>query len=327
VEVKAAFSKLKGNRGKPLFFFFCESGADGKPVLVMDSKKVPPKETKAILATAKKKGKCSGKLAMNDDGELLVTPTGSAPSALAKGLQLAARNANAMVFNGIVIQQGAEADEDESEGEGEGERETESESEVIPEAPPVPGSPGANAPTAETTRVQERLKAILPLAVAAQRAGTPAAEALKLGVSQVQVFLRKNEPAQAAALLDRLDKLVKQAPSNGAPPNGSPPSDSTNPGLAAWTQARTKVVAKLKDYAKKVGDAKIPDHAKVAIRLLSVGKQLTAAPTTSKQLSELERYLAQDEVVQLAEQFPGDNFPIRAPLLAALQEMRQYLPK
>src|SRR5262249_16679893 len=138
VEVKAAFSKLKGSRNTPLFFFFCESGEDGKPVLLLDNKKIPPKESNAVLATAKKKGKCSGTLAINDDAELVVPAAGSALSSLSRGLQVAARNANAMVFNGIVIGASEAKEEEDTDAEG-GE---------VPPAPPLPSSSGGKPPKA-----------------------------------------------------------------------------------------------------------------------------------------------------------------------------------
>ena len=214
MELKPAFSKLKGSRGLSLFFFFCEQAEDGKPALVLDNKKIGPKVFKPVLDTAKKKTKCFGRFEMNDDGELLVTPTGSFPATLAKGIQIAARNANTMVFNGIVIKPAApEEEEDEDEADG-----------AIPVAPPQPQNGNGASPkteaktaTADDARFNARLKEFLPKVLAAQKAGAPAAEALKLGVSQAQLFGRKNDYAQANALLDRLEKLAeKPAPQSDA---------------------------------------------------------------------------------------------------------------
>lgn len=116
LEFKAAMSKLKAAPGKGMHFFFCEAGPDGKPLLIIDTKKIPKSTQAEALKTAKKKGKCSGKLDMSNEGELELTPFGNPPTSLARGVQVVARNANAMP-KGIVIKE-AEPEEDEGNVDG-----------------------------------------------------------------------------------------------------------------------------------------------------------------------------------------------------------------
>jgi hypothetical protein len=241
LQLKAAFSQMKAARGKKFFFFYCEKGEDGKPVLLIDTKAVPPREQAAVLQTAKNKAKCHGTMFINKDAELNVLPKGSALATLERGIQTAARNQSALVFSGIVV------GPVEAEEEG-----------------------GGTAQSAQP--------------------GAPAAQSAQPGA-----------PATDEA-------------------RGS------NPGLQAWEQARNRIVEKLKLYAKIVGRIEMPDQQKVQLQLLAVARQLTTRPTTLPQVNELERYLSQDAIVRLAEEFPGDSIPIRQPLLAALATIKQHLP-
>jgi hypothetical protein len=311
VDLKPAFSKLKASPGKAiLHYFFCEASESGMPILLMGNKKVPPKDYKVILETAKKKGKSLGRMEFNAANELIVTPIGSFPSSLARGIQVAAREVGAMVFSDVVINP-SEPEDGATDDPG------------VVEAPPPPSASKGND---ESVRFLARLKKMMPEVLETQKANAVVAQEVKQQISEAQVFVRQKDFAQANALLDRVQVLVKSPPADGA--KIQPKTDASrkqNPGLAVWTLARTKVVDKLKLYAKSVAAAQIPEHTKIQIRLLSVAKQLTAAPTTEKEVSELERYLAEDEVVHLCEEFPGDNYKIRATLLAALKQVRKYL--
>jgi hypothetical protein len=114
LEFKAAMSKLKSAPGKGLHFFFCEAGEDGKPLLIVDTKKIPKAAQAEALKKAKKKGKCSGKLDMSSEGELELTPFGAPPTSLARGVQVVARNANAMP-KGIVVKDAVPDEEGDEE--------------------------------------------------------------------------------------------------------------------------------------------------------------------------------------------------------------------
>jgi len=197
-----------------------------------------------------------------------------------------------------------------------------------PAASETPPPPSASKRSDETARFLERLKKMMPEVLQTQKANAAIASVVKQQIGEAQVFVRQKDFAQANALLDKVQVLVKPAPAGGAKTQSkTDASRGQNPGLAVWTLARTKVVDKLKLYAKNIAAAQIPEHTKIQIRLLSVAKQLTAAPATEKQVGELERYITQDEVVQLCEEFPGDNYKIRATLLAALKQVRKYLPQ
>ncbi len=102
MKLSDAFHSLKQKPDASLHYFFCEADAEGKPALVIEKRAIPLDDQKAILATAKKKAKSSGEMQIKD-GELVIDPKGTPPGCLAKGVQIAARNANAMVFSGIKI--------------------------------------------------------------------------------------------------------------------------------------------------------------------------------------------------------------------------------
>lgn len=128
IDVKTAFARLKSTPGKGLHYFFVEQGKDGKPILLVDAKKIPEAQKQQALAGAKKKTVSNGELAMDREGELHVTPRGRPPIGLAKGLQIVARNANVMP-RAIVVEEALPEDEEETateqdSGEPEGSEET-----------------------------------------------------------------------------------------------------------------------------------------------------------------------------------------------------------
>jgi hypothetical protein len=92
MDVKTAFQKMHGKPDVAYHFFFCEQGADGKPVLLVDTKKIQPPEMDKVLQTAKKKNKCVGTLNMPESDVLNADPVGSFPSSLAAGLKKVAKS-------------------------------------------------------------------------------------------------------------------------------------------------------------------------------------------------------------------------------------------
>jgi hypothetical protein len=137
LDFKAAMSKLKSNPGKGLHFFFCEQGADGKPVLLVDTKAISGSQQAEVLKTAKKKSKCAGEMEVNKEGELELTPKGSTPTSLAKGVQVVARNANAMP-KAIVLKPPVPEDK-------------EPQGDIGDEAPPQPLPISSDVPTSYST--------------------------------------------------------------------------------------------------------------------------------------------------------------------------------
>ena len=95
-------------------------------------------------------------------------------------------------------------------------------------------------------------------------------------------------------------------------------------GLAGWQAARGQAVASLKaleDAVRRGGD---PDADSAVILLRAIRANLTEAPTTSRQVDELDRYLSSDDIVEAAEtpNTYGVRVDIRAPLLKALAGLR-----
>jgi hypothetical protein len=194
MDLKQALIKMKGARDKPFFFFFCEQGEDGKPVLLVDVKPIAPKEINLVLATAKKKNKAAGKMSINLAGELNVLPKGSAPNNLATGIQKAARNANAMVFSGVII------GPHEEEGE---------ESEPQPAVPSplagapaeegrVPSAPPAPPPSASPAPIAPLLPGgkpadFVPVWAAAKIAWQAASDVVNGQITRLQRALRKSD--------------------------------------------------------------------------------------------------------------------------------------
>jgi hypothetical protein len=122
--------------------------------------------------------------------------------------------------------------------------------------PPAP--PGAAAGDG-AARFTARLKALLPAIQKAQGDNTPAAQDIKLRVSQANVFARKNDFAQANDLLDNVESLLKETQTgetNGAQAGdqpGKPPSLVVlQQSRLAWDQTRKVIQAELQKLEKSV---------------------------------------------------------------------------
>ena len=85
--------------------------------------------------------------------------------------------------------------------------------------------------------------------------------------------------------------------------------------MAEWQKKRTAAVAALKSVATKIASAKHASSAKAIMEIQAVMKNLTAEPTTLQQVTELQKYLGSDDVVQDVCELAED---IRTPLLRAL---------
>lgn len=99
----------------------------------------------------------------------------------------------------------------------------------VPPAPPLPEQ-RAKPAAAASDAFKARLTALLPRIKAAQAAGGPAAEEIKLRFSEAGVFARKNDFAQANALIDRVEAML--------PPAGRAAAPGKGPSLVALQQAR-----------------------------------------------------------------------------------------
>src|SRR5262249_10940481 len=97
ITFKEAVRKMSSDPNLKYYFFFCEKGEDGKPVMLVDTKKLDPKKdgpAKETLGTAKAKGNSIGTMRLRDK-VLSLKPqgTGLAQNKLETGVKLAANHA------------------------------------------------------------------------------------------------------------------------------------------------------------------------------------------------------------------------------------------
>jgi cellobiose-specific phosphotransferase system component IIA len=189
----------------------------------------------------------------------------------------------------------------------------------IPKAPPLPGSDLAAV-------FKTRLTALVPQIK--QAVGTPAGDAAKLKASEAGTFARKQDFEQANALLDEAETLLRQPVSDtteplvdGATdaPGETDQSAELREAIDTWKSAQSSTVTKLKVIEKKIAAANHPDTMKALIELKAVISQLAGTPDTTQKVSEMERYLEQDDVVQDVCELAED---IRTPLLAATVRLK-----
>jgi hypothetical protein len=206
MDIKAAFSKMKSQPGATLHFFFCEQGEDGKPLLIMDNKPIPSAERSVALAKAKKKNKGGGRMEIDTEGELKVTPLGSPPSCLAKGLQIVARNHNCMPKSIKILKEEPEQPETSPATDT-----------AQPGTAPTQQQPQQSGSKKPMTldKIEGRQKRLVEaIKKIAARKIPEIAETLKdavLATSQASVHLRKKEGEQAAAKLDEASQLFSEA--------------------------------------------------------------------------------------------------------------------
>ncbi len=93
MDVKQAFQAMKS---KPVRFWFCAQDEKGKPRLLFHPTQVPQTEIDKVLKTAKNKTVANGMMKLEKTGELSVITKTAAPPALAKGVQVVARESNVM---------------------------------------------------------------------------------------------------------------------------------------------------------------------------------------------------------------------------------------
>ncbi|MES2639946.1 MAG: hypothetical protein V4850_10705 [Myxococcota bacterium] len=124
--------------------------------------------------------------------------------------------------------------------------------------------------------------------------------------------VRSQDFAAANKTLDEIEALL-------AGPAGASAGEAA---LAEWQRSRAQVVKSLNVVAQDIAKARHASSAKAIMEIKAVLANLTAAPTTERQVEELETWLANDEVVadicDLADDF-------RAPLLKALAELRPHV--
>jgi hypothetical protein len=118
MDLKQGLGRLKAQPGSSLHFFFCEKGADDKPVVLLDSKAVAKDAEKEVLARAKSKTLARGTMHIDEAGDLCVTPRGPCPSGLQRGIEKAAKHASVAHYFKTVKLNGAEAATEETARSG-----------------------------------------------------------------------------------------------------------------------------------------------------------------------------------------------------------------
>jgi hypothetical protein len=178
---------------------------------------------------------------------------------------------------------------------------------------------------AQHDQIVARIKATVArfTKVAAAVGADPAAAKLlqearaKLGEANAGLAAGKFDAAETA--LGETDEKLVQALKTRAPAN-----KPSNPGdaLTDWQARRNTAIASLKAVAGKIAAAKHPSSTRAIIEIQGVIKNLTAAPSTLQQVTELQNWLNTDEVVQDVCELAED---VRTPLLGSLERLHAEL--
>lgn len=140
----------------------------------------------------------------------------------------------------------------------------------------------------------------------------PDAARLKELVAGLTQLSKAGKFGDAGKVLDGIEKLLKGG-------GGGAAAKDAAKALDEWKSRRAAAVTSLKSVATQVANAKHASSAKAIIELQAVIKNLTEAPSTVQQVKELERWLADDDVVTDVCELAED---IRTPLLGALGQLR-----
>ncbi len=131
---------------------------------------------------------------------------------------------------------------------------------------------------------------------------------------------------EADAELDEIEALLEQGVdadagtgARGATADAEPVSPDA---MTSWKTRRAAAVTALKAVAAQIAETRHASSARAIIEIQAVVKNLTPEPASLQQVTELQRYLATDDVVTDVCELAED---IRAPLLDALAELRAKL--
>ncbi|HVB67308.1 MAG TPA: hypothetical protein VNE67_05555, partial [Acetobacteraceae bacterium] len=94
--------------------------------------------------------------------------------------------------------------------------------------------------------------------------------------------------------------------------------------LAGWQAARATAMTSLRALEAAVRRMDVPERDRAVILLRAIQANLTEAPTTPRQVAELQRYIETDDIIAEAEDPNGFGITValRQPLLAALAVLR-----
>ena len=304
-ELKTALrNAVKATEAKPHYFALLLKGSEG--LLIVDKRKIPS----ATVDAAKKKagsstvvrGICFG----GEDSTVFQTlrsPGGNVASTIKKAAQTQA---------GLSIKPelrvGAADDGGEDEAETQEAPTSDTSSRPTPTTAPGKGTPGAD-PAAKAAydtllaRVQQEVQA-------AQAAGSAAAAKV---APLLQLASHKAKAGDHRAAVQALQS-VQAALQKGAAQLAA--------AAEAWRTRRAAAVSSLKAMAAQIASAKHGSSARAIIEIQAVVKNLTAEPKTLAQVSDLQRWLGTDEVVEDVCDLIED---LRTPLYEALEDLRSHL--
>jgi len=165
-----------------------------------------------------------------------------------------------------------------------------------------------------------RLMALMPAIKKGAADGAAHAAEVKDLFARAGAAATKKDFEEAHRCLDAIEKLA------GGPGTGGTPGDGTSTAaadvLADWQKARTDALASLRKVAADIAAEKHPESAAALLEINAVMKNLTESPTTLRQVTELENYLGEDDVVdevcELADDFRTPLFKVLVRLRAAM---------
>lgn len=113
----------------------------------------------------------------------------------------------------------------------------------------------------------------------------------------------------------------------GSPMRASAAKASPAEAMAGWKAARAKAITSLKALEGAIGKARLVDADKAIILVKAICANLTEEPASPQQISELQRYLEDDDIIGEAESPNGYGIEIslRDPLLDALDEFEDAI--
>jgi hypothetical protein len=145
----------------------------------------------------------------------------------------------------------------------------------------------------------------------------PSGDEIKELVASVLQHSKTGAYDDADAELDEIEALLEEGGDEGSEAKAE--AASGGDAMADWQAARATALASLKAVATKIGAAKHASSTKAIIEISAVMKNISAAPSSLQQVTELQHYLGSDDVVNDVCELAED---IRTPLLRVLGRLR-----
>ena len=304
-ELKTALrNAVKATDAKPHYFALVLKGSEG--LLVVDKRKIAP----PMIDAAKKKAGSSTVvrgICFGEDGSTVFQTLKSAGNVAATIKKAAQTQAGLSIKPELRV--GAADDGDEDEAETQEAPTSDTASRPTPSATPGKGAPSGADPAAKTAydtllaRVRQEVKATQ---AAGSAAAAKVAPVMQLAADKAEAG---DHRAATQALQSAQSVLQKGAAQLAA-------------AAEAWRTRRATALSSLKAMAAQMASAKHGSSARAILEIQAVMKNLTAEPKTLQQVSELQRWLGTDAVVEDVCDLIED---LRTPLYEALDDLRGQL--